>query len=58
MTGAEKKKDFEGFGFLEYDNTYQSLSPDCDRKHNVVVDLKSYRLIGFKVTISDFNDNF
>ena len=55
MTGAEKKKDFEGFGFLEYDNTYQSLSPGCDRKHNVVVDLDGYRLIGFKVTISDFN---
>ena len=44
--------------FFEYNNNYQYLGPNCNDANNVVVDLSGYRLIGFKVVISDFNENW
>ena len=50
--------DIEGLSFLEYNNNFQYLGPSCNVHNNVVVDLRGYRLIGFKIITSDFNENW
>ena len=44
--------DFEGFRFYEIDGTMTLISAGCNDWH--FVDLSSYRLIGFKTTVSDY----